>query len=69
MHMFALQESSNSGYTSKIRSQCFESYTFHVKAVEEEYNGESRRRVAVSRLMPINYVEESKKILQSLLPQ
>jgi len=49
-----------------VKKMTCQHWSFLVKVVTEEYQGESKRRMTAVKCNPVNYAAESKKLLSKM---
>lgn len=59
-----IRESDPASYKSALAHSTWHEWTMRVKCQAQEYNGEVRKRYAIIDVQPVNYVSETRRILQ-----
>jgi len=64
MLMFAVQDTAHYDYT--LEDARYKTHEFRLKVSAEEYNGERRTRINVMSVVPINYTDEIRKLMEKI---
>lgn len=64
--MHELKENDFAAYERAVKKMTCQHWSFLVKVVTEEYQGESKRRMTAVKCNPVNYAAESKKLLSKM---
>ncbi|GAB4813811.1 hypothetical protein N2152v2_000857 [Parachlorella kessleri] len=58
-----VREHESTRFAAVMRERVWQEYVLRVKAQAQEYNGETRVRYAVADIKPVNYAQESRRLL------
>jgi replication factor A1 len=64
-----IREENGDLYKKTLASAAWNEWSFRIKAIAQEYNGDVRKKYAVIDAKPVNFVAETRRILGSLTAQ